>query len=1120
MDASKIFDDAGWEGASVEPLSLKMQVDERQTTVQPNEEAEKKALRLELALKESVRELRRVREEQGQSVRDALNEQAREWEGQKSNLLQQLKSLEQQLSESSTELDAMGVVLEDRAITIHDLEIEVDRLQGVAHELEEANKTLVQGESSRGRGEGEKADSENDSSLAFEDGQPMSTSGHRASEAISTSGVSSSQRKCRRRRSAAWCDPCGILEASGTHADPGASHRKFSNSNNSISAERCVTNAAGEGFFSDESDTSDGSVDDGREGGLLNTGPCCAMCPILRQKLTDAEEVVATLSEEQRRREEAMARMENEAAQLQETLTGTEVKYVNALREGAVMRGELALATGELESLGRIVMAWREEQHGGAGGRDSENDKQGSSSFQPQMEPGKGEAGLGASMQLASSDQSALLGRAVEQTERGCVKEGDVERMASLESSDRNGWEVVGSVDKYVPAKKGSFQTALEEEQNLSHGTVENPVSLLNDSTMAVGFAAVYQQETSERASSFSDIGTEAAVRNAQTAAHETMGTDESMEAVRKANVTISRLSADLLLARRETIDIYRELAAVEEMVGHLSNDLTETENLKAELSAAHAKVDLLSDELLRWRSDTALLYEDLQSAQGAVLSLTEELEGHPDLHVELASSHAELAESRAEIAALKVEMASLDAQLKVVQDSALESPGVAIVRSELEKCKATNTSLLEELNQWRSETSALGAALAWANERVVDLGDVEAEVDSLRAQLSQSISDVVSSNQELQTLKETLIEERAISRSTQQQQQQQVPGDTSVSVSPQKGGGAYHEVRKDACAGGEDGVKRPLQGTPRELQRHWEMAFNEKMTYSSATAVKWHARVDADSEDEGGPAREEALHEEAAKLRAEAAALNAKLAAAQAQIAQLEASLMKAETRVAEVRRSSALAGKEKLRVDKELALAHAEKGDLALQLQAAQQTVVELRCWLERGQGFSEGVGAGAGEDGDAAVLGGARGEGNGTGEDRARKSPSNGKASQHESPAELRSTTSSPQGPQRGREEPLQQRIGGPRKSLWPRRASLSSQRSISPPRLGAKPVPSPPLNFLQAAMTSSPPLSEPRGSSLPSSPNGSGVSASVRAAVSSPLGSFLGRTKRTRGEGGRE
>lgn len=74
---------SGWEKAEKEILSLKKQLS---AAASKNTALEDRLIHLDGALKECVRQLRRAKEEQDETVQDALAKQARQWESEKTEL--------------------------------------------------------------------------------------------------------------------------------------------------------------------------------------------------------------------------------------------------------------------------------------------------------------------------------------------------------------------------------------------------------------------------------------------------------------------------------------------------------------------------------------------------------------------------------------------------------------------------------------------------------------------------------------------------------------------------------------------------------------------------------------------------------------------------------------------------------------------------------------------------------------------------------------------------------------------------------------------------------------------------------------------------------------------------
>eukprot|EP00850_Spirogloea_muscicola_P006102 SM000028S10196 [mRNA] locus=s28:963236:970010:+ [translate_table: standard] len=140
---------SGWERATAESKELKARLGNALHDIQAQEV---KCTRLDAALKECMRELRKAREQQSKSssrasgltadsnqensqtpllaeqdiparVEKALAYKRDEWEEVKRGLEAKATEMEQQMQDLMSEMDAMAVVLEDRALIIHDLEI-------------------------------------------------------------------------------------------------------------------------------------------------------------------------------------------------------------------------------------------------------------------------------------------------------------------------------------------------------------------------------------------------------------------------------------------------------------------------------------------------------------------------------------------------------------------------------------------------------------------------------------------------------------------------------------------------------------------------------------------------------------------------------------------------------------------------------------------------------------------------------------------------------------------------------------------------------------------------------------------------------------------------------------
>eukprot|EP00850_Spirogloea_muscicola_P011925 SM000076S21746 [mRNA] locus=s76:67117:73985:- [translate_table: standard] len=140
---------SGWERATAESKELKARLGNALHDIQAQEV---KCTRLDAALKECMRELRKAREQQSKSssrtsgltadsnqengqiallaeqdisarVENALVKKQDEWEEVKRGLEAKATEMEHQMQDLMSEMDAMAVVLEDRALIIHDLEI-------------------------------------------------------------------------------------------------------------------------------------------------------------------------------------------------------------------------------------------------------------------------------------------------------------------------------------------------------------------------------------------------------------------------------------------------------------------------------------------------------------------------------------------------------------------------------------------------------------------------------------------------------------------------------------------------------------------------------------------------------------------------------------------------------------------------------------------------------------------------------------------------------------------------------------------------------------------------------------------------------------------------------------
>ncbi|CAD5179398.1 unnamed protein product [Musa acuminata subsp. malaccensis] len=99
---AKVTEEAvsGWEQAEAEVAALKQQLE---TAVQKNSALEDNISQLDGALKECVRQLRQLREEQEEKVCDSITKKTHEWDSEKQEFEKQLVELKAQLEDAKTE---------------------------------------------------------------------------------------------------------------------------------------------------------------------------------------------------------------------------------------------------------------------------------------------------------------------------------------------------------------------------------------------------------------------------------------------------------------------------------------------------------------------------------------------------------------------------------------------------------------------------------------------------------------------------------------------------------------------------------------------------------------------------------------------------------------------------------------------------------------------------------------------------------------------------------------------------------------------------------------------------------------------------------------------------------
>lgn len=146
---------SGWEMATAEVGNLKLKLEQ---TLQQKDTAEKKMARMEVALKECVKELRWAREEQSERINQAVAERLKE-EAKKARvdpdhgIREMATQLRMELTEAVTEMDAMAVVLEDRALIIQDLEQQTAALTRKLQEAQARGGVILRDEDTPTQGD-------------------------------------------------------------------------------------------------------------------------------------------------------------------------------------------------------------------------------------------------------------------------------------------------------------------------------------------------------------------------------------------------------------------------------------------------------------------------------------------------------------------------------------------------------------------------------------------------------------------------------------------------------------------------------------------------------------------------------------------------------------------------------------------------------------------------------------------------------------------------------------------------------------------------------------------------------------------------------------------------------
>ncbi|KAI5065552.1 hypothetical protein GOP47_0020247 [Adiantum capillus-veneris] len=106
---------SGWETVEAEAASMKQQLE---VTIQQKLATEDRVSHLDGALKECMRQLRNVREEQEESIHNAIMKKTRDWDRLQCELEEKMADLEQHFLEKDAENKAMSRSLVERARTI------------------------------------------------------------------------------------------------------------------------------------------------------------------------------------------------------------------------------------------------------------------------------------------------------------------------------------------------------------------------------------------------------------------------------------------------------------------------------------------------------------------------------------------------------------------------------------------------------------------------------------------------------------------------------------------------------------------------------------------------------------------------------------------------------------------------------------------------------------------------------------------------------------------------------------------------------------------------------------------------------------------------------------------
>eukprot|EP00250_Pteridium_aquilinum_P019260 c24368_g2_i1 orf=247-3720(+) len=117
---AKVAEEAvsGWEKAEAEALTLKQQLE---SVMQQKLATEDRVSHLDGALKECMRQLRHVREEQEEKIHDATIKNTREWERVCAELEEKLVDMEQKYLDRDAENKVISKLLQERAVTISEI---------------------------------------------------------------------------------------------------------------------------------------------------------------------------------------------------------------------------------------------------------------------------------------------------------------------------------------------------------------------------------------------------------------------------------------------------------------------------------------------------------------------------------------------------------------------------------------------------------------------------------------------------------------------------------------------------------------------------------------------------------------------------------------------------------------------------------------------------------------------------------------------------------------------------------------------------------------------------------------------------------------------------------------